>query len=328
MRQPDNVVGETLRIAFSSVNSGYPSYSRLHRLDVRNASGAVGTPILGLGTLTVTLPDNGLYIVEVRAINGQSTGWYAFQLDRLDDPAGADRMALDWELEGSIPARAGFAVYTLRAEAGSDAELNLACVNSGYPSYSPLLYAELLDAAGGQVAYVNGSGPTTFTFGATGVYTLFIAAHNWESTGWYTASLACRSWPFVPCDTVARSSNYASGVAGTNGVPTLTTSAPPVIGTSIDLQIGNCSGTTTTVLLLTGLSSAVDPFTGYSGNILVAQPTVTALYPVPPAGTTLTFAIPNSPLLRGLAVPAQTLVIDAGAPFGVALSRGLMVLLG
>lgn len=320
--------GDTLRVTFSSQNSGYPSYSYYHQLEVRQGTTVIGNAIAGLGTETVSLPSTGYYTLHVRAQNNQSTGWYGFKIDRVNDPIGADRMALDWNLEGSLTSVADFATYRIRAVAGSQAQLTFTSQNSGYPSYTYYHYAELLADDGTQVAVVQGDGSAPVTFTETGVYTLFVAARNWQSAGWYAAALECQSWPVVACDDVAHSSNYGEGLAGTNGVPTLTTAAPPQVGALLDVQVGNSAGQTTTALLLIGLSSANDPLAGYGGTILVANPSLTVLSGMPSSGSSLQFPLPNDSLLLGLGFAAQSLVVDAGAANGFAFSRGLLVLLG
>ncbi len=320
--------GDTLRVVFSSQNSGYPSYSYYHQLELRQGTTVIGNVIAGLGTETVTLPNTGYYTLHVRAQNNQSTGWYGFKLDRVNDPVGADRMALDWNLEGSLTSAADFAVYQIRAVAGSQAQLTFTSENSGYPSYNYYHYAELLGDDGTQIAAVQGNGAAPITFTETGVYTLFVAAQNWQSTGWYAAALECQSWPVTACDDAAHSSNFGAGLAGTNGVPSLTTAAPPQLGAMLDVNVGSSATQPTTALLLIGLSSANDPLAGYGGTVLVANPTLHVLSGVAPSGSTLQFPIPNDALLLGLGFAAQSLVVDAGAVNGFAFSPGLLVLLG
>src|SRR5262249_32960662 len=68
---------------------------------------------------------------------------------------------------------------------------------------------------------------------------------------------------------VAGWSNYGAGLAGTLGVPSLTASANPVLGTSFDLTVDNSRGQTTTAVMFIGMDKAKIKFRG--GMILVGN---------------------------------------------------------
>jgi hypothetical protein len=124
-------------------------------------------------------------------------------------------------------------------------------------------------------------------------------------------------------------SNYGAGFAGTNGIPSFTSSANPVLGTKITLAIGNSLGSDTAAFLIEGLNRAsvsfkqgtvlVDPFRDW---ILVLPLSISA------AGTSLDFDIPDDESLCGLHVDSQVLEIDPGAAQGVSFTPGLELLLG
>ena len=54
--------------------------------------------------------------------------------------------------------------------------------------------------------------------------------------------------------------NYGTGLAGQNGIPTLTVSAPPKFGANINVMASNSSGSSTQGLVVVGTSSASIPF--------------------------------------------------------------------
>lgn len=338
---------DILRVTFCSASSGYPSYVQ-HRLDMWDGTTNLGT-VQGSGPLTLTLPATNFFRITVRAQNGQWTGWYAFQVDRLNDPVGADRIAFAWNLNGrrsrgtngapvnlaGITRFAEFAVYTLHAEAGSSGTLALSAPDSGYPSYVTH-YAELLDPTGQRLVRVDGTQSAAVSFPTTDTYVLFVAAQNYTFTGWYRVSVGCQSWPLTMCDgtsaDTAFAGNYGAGTPGTNGVVPSLSATPPVLGGTFDIAIGNSYAQPAPALLLWGLSAnySTVPSLG-NAFLLVGGPSVLDLTPLPPAGTIRTIPLPDSPFLSGYGIAVQAVVADpavATAPYGAAFSRGLLVLLG
>ncbi len=120
----------------------------------------------------------------------------------------------------------------------------------------------------------------------------------------------------------AGSNNYGTGLTGKNGVPTLTASAPPVIGKSINLLASNSSGAPTSGLLVVGLKSVSIPFLG---GRLLADPVVLNNVPVPIGGLVLPVTIPN---VCGASVYVQVLQRDQAALAGVSMTPGLRLVLG
>jgi hypothetical protein len=343
--------GDLLRITFSSASSGYPSYVR-HTLEVLNNAASIGT-IQGEGVLTVQLPSTALYRITVHAQNSSWTGWYAFQVDRLNNPVGADRIAFNWNVNGhrcrnaggtsvnvvGISAAAQFAVYTLHAEAGNSAMLSLSASNSGFPSYTSL-YAELLDPTGTATSppLARADGVQSVAIGpfpATGIYTLFVAAQDRTYSGTYHVSLICQTLP--SCDGqapgTAYTANYGAGWPGSNqAVPSLT-ATQPVLGSMLGITIGNSYGQPAPALLLFGLSADYGPAPafGAGATVLVSGPAVLDLSPLAAGGTTLYYQIPADPFLAGIGVALQAVVADPNQPtppYGAAFSRGLLLLLG
>ncbi len=121
-------------------------------------------------------------------------------------------------------------------------------------------------------------------------------------------------------------SNYGAGWPGTNGVPTLALNAPPALGGSTSLAVGNSRGAATTGVLVMGFGQG-DFLLGLGGHLLVV-PTTSVALTIPPAGLALPAALPLNGALAGTAVELQLLEIDPGASQGVAFSRGLEAVLG
>jgi len=114
--------------------------------------------------------------------------------------------------------------------------------------------------------------------------------------------------------------NYAQGLAGTNGVPTLSPGTKPVLGSPIRVDLGNSSGGPTFGLVVVGLLPAEVPC---FGGTLVADPNGWFVpVSMDASGGALDAMIPSDPGVRGLSLFTQLLVLDAGAVRGVSMSRG------
>jgi parallel beta-helix repeat protein len=72
-----------------------------------------------------------------------------------------------------------------------------------------------------------------------------------------------------PSDCPASWRNYGAGWPGTAGIPAFASSADPVLGTTIDLDVGNSAGVDTVAVIFAGLSAASLP-TSWDGTLLVA----------------------------------------------------------
>jgi len=119
----------------------------------------------------------------------------------------------------------------------------------------------------------------------------------------------------------ATSTNYGQGHPGGNGVPSLTTSALPRLGTVPNLQLGNSAGQSTAALLLLGTSRAAIP-TPFGGTLLVL-PLLAETLPLPASGAALPLPIPDDATLCGVLLQLQHVVVDARASHGLAFSPGL-----
>jgi hypothetical protein len=126
------------------------------------------------------------------------------------------------------------------------------------------------------------------------------------------------------CD--ATWTNYGAGFPGTNGVPSFTSQADPVLGTAITLDLSNSYGNSTDGLVLIGYQEALVP-TNKGGNLLVV---IVFSIPVPigPGGLSIVGDLPDDDALCGFEIFAQALEIDPGAAHGVSFTAGLRLILG
>jgi hypothetical protein len=116
-------------------------------------------------------------------------------------------------------------------------------------------------------------------------------------------------------------SNYGTGFPGTLGVPALTASANPVVGTSFQIDIGNSLGGWTVALVLIGAGLSNAP-TNDGGTLLVDWNVIVPLA-MPPAGDAWFVDLPDDPTPCGIVAFLQVVEFDAGAQYGVSFSQGL-----
>ncbi len=126
--------------------------------------------------------------------------------------------------------------------------------------------------------------------------------------------------------TPASWNNYGVGFAGTNGVPTFTPSANPVLGAPLSLDIGNSSGTWTVALALLGTQSASIPTR--AGGTLLLIPALSVFLPLTPTGGSVNGTVPPDAALYGVSLFAQVLEIDSGAAYGMSFTAGLELIFG
>jgi Tol biopolymer transport system component len=120
--------------------------------------------------------------------------------------------------------------------------------------------------------------------------------------------------------------NYGAGFAGTNGVPSLTARADPVLGTSLTLDVENSLGAATPATLFLGFGRASIP-TAKGGTLLVDAFLFVPLA-LPAVDLPLSGSLPNDPTLVGLEVDLQAVEADPGAALGLSFTAGLELTLG
>jgi Tol biopolymer transport system component len=127
-------------------------------------------------------------------------------------------------------------------------------------------------------------------------------------------------------DPEAAWSNYGAGWPGTLGVPSLTLDRDPVMGTTVDLEIGNSAGFPAITFLYCGMDAISVP-TRLGGTLLVDPASLIVLFVYPP-GSSIACDLPLDLPLVGVSVFAQALQFDPGASRGISFSAGLEALLG
>jgi hypothetical protein len=120
--------------------------------------------------------------------------------------------------------------------------------------------------------------------------------------------------------------NYGAGHPGTSGVPSLTASAAPVLGTTPNVLIGNSAGAPTLGAIFFG-DTPISVVTPWGGTALVF-PLVSIGVVVPAAGAQVPLAIPNDPALCGFSLYMQGILVDGGASQSIAFTPGLVFVLG
>ena len=162
----------------------------------------------------------------------------------------------------------------------------------------------------------NGSGGTYLAIGASKRDGAGGGADN--GSAWLVELVDCppASW-----------SNYDNGTAGSICSPKLEPSAPPALGTTIQIRIDNCFSPTldTSSVLIVGTSTACIP--GLGGKLLV-NPLLVVSQPLQPGVTAVGFDIPCDPGLCGLSAYFQVVQLDFGVPPGVSWTPGLELMFG
>ena len=127
------------------------------------------------------------------------------------------------------------------------------------------------------------------------------------------------------CET-ATSTNYGTGFAGTNGVPSFTSQADPVLGSTVTLDLANSYGNSTAGLVLVGYQETLVS-TNKGGDLLLV-PAFTFLVTLAPGGISIAGALPADDALCGFEVFVQALELDPGAAKGMSFTAGLKLVLG
>jgi hypothetical protein len=121
--------------------------------------------------------------------------------------------------------------------------------------------------------------------------------------------------------------NYGTGWPGANGVPSLELDAAPILGRTVNILLGNASGSTAVAGLLFG-NEQTSTATALGGTLLTNLLVPLAVPPLSVGGGSTPLAVPNDGSLCGAVVYVQLLHQDAAASAGVAFSRGLRIAVG
>jgi Tol biopolymer transport system component len=128
------------------------------------------------------------------------------------------------------------------------------------------------------------------------------------------------------CAVDAAWSNYGDGLSGTNGVPALTSSVVPVLGTSVTVDLANSYGHWTYALLFEGVERA-SIHSGLGGDLLLI-PSFTTVVGLPPWGASYFADLPTNGVFCGMTIDIQAIENDPGAVKGASFTEGLELLLG
>jgi uncharacterized repeat protein (TIGR03803 family) len=119
--------------------------------------------------------------------------------------------------------------------------------------------------------------------------------------------------------------NYGSGLAGTLGVPEFT-STEPVLGSTLQMTIGNSRGVKTSGTLLAGTTQTSIPIKG--GEILVGNVFLYLPVSIAVPNVELDATVPSDPAYAGVALELQVIEADPGAVKGLSFTPGLELVLG
>jgi Tol biopolymer transport system component len=131
---------------------------------------------------------------------------------------------------------------------------------------------------------------------------------------------------FIHLDcSVATSTNYGAGVAGTFGVPSLTSDLP-VLGATLNVSCENSLHAPTVGILFLGFQRA-QLHTHFGGDLLLL-PALCVPITFSFGLDTFTGTLPDDDLLCGVLVDLQVVEADPGAVKGVSFTEGLEIVLG
>lgn len=143
---------------------------------------------------------------------------------------------------------------------------------------------------------------------------------------WFT-----ETWEYS-AGTSAAYAVFGSGCAGTNGVPSNSASALPVLGSTLTIDIGNLPAPETMVMVLGvgTVTPSVDlGFLGAPGCPAHVTPDFLQLITGSAGSASFSLAVPNNPALTGYELHSQAIVVDAAAnAFGGVVSDAATATVG
>jgi hypothetical protein len=142
----------------------------------------------------------------------------------------------------------------------------------------------------------------------------------------YNFSQANVTYSAYTVNCVATWNSYGEGTSGTLGVPALTLSSNPVLGSATTLDFLSSNPNPSNAFLGIGAAPAAVA-TPFAGTLLVDLPTIIPL-PLLPGLTQLPIGLPTDPALCATALYLQFVQEDPGAFAGVAFSAGLEAVFG
>lgn len=131
---------------------------------------------------------------------------------------------------------------------------------------------------------------------------------------------------FDACGSLPSFANYGDGNPGALGVPSLTLSDLPSLGSQIDLLMGNSTGQPTHACFLWGYQS-ISVQTSWGFQLLVVPRKLVPVF-LAPGTTPFPFQISRTLETCGSRVYFQLGMLDSAAPGGIATSQGLEMVVG
>ncbi len=139
------------------------------------------------------------------------------------------------------------------------------------------------------------------------------------------ASNAGASWVVSSSDFLTAVGFYGSAFPGTLGEPDISISGSPSIGANVSILLESSAPAIVPAVLAAGFAPLALSF--YGGTLLV-DPHLTLQLNLAPGSSALPIMLPDETQFLGLNIYLQLWQVDAGAPHGVALSRGMHLVLG
>lgn len=253
---------------------------------------------LEIGRITVLDGSNGFYLYSK---NGNDAG------DRL-----GSSVAVTPDMDGDgkpevIAGAPGFAPDSDLGYAATFSSTTLAQWDTYSFSYGPSDRYCGVQVAGGDV---NGDGIGDVMVSSPG--------YGWGQTDAGAAKL----WLGAP----AKWSHFGSGLAGSNGTPTLTVLTPPALGTTCDVWLSSSAPSTALAVVFLGFAP-LDVPTSKLGHLLV-DPIATLTFALPTSGLALSGDIPLDDAFANVDVFVQAWLTDPGAAKKIAFTDGLQLHLG
>jgi hypothetical protein len=150
---------------------------------------------------------------------------------------------------------------------------------------------------------------------------------SFKTLEWYLDDIAPLSG--AGCSSKAIWGTFGQGWKGTLGIPAVSLSAPPKLGTTISIQSSNSLGRLTHGCLIIGASSATKK-TPFGGTLFVdmGKPYVPIAFTIPSKLGKYSLLVPNKIELCGFFLYGQIIQNDPGASHGISFTKGFNMRLG
>lgn len=121
--------------------------------------------------------------------------------------------------------------------------------------------------------------------------------------------------------------SFGDGWPGTNGIPDFGLDALPIVGTTVNILVGNSSDSPAPTCLIWGFQEMVTQ-TQFGGTLWVEMLNEMQLHAVPVSGQEVPWEIGTDTALCGIEYYGQLVQLDPGASAGISFSRAIRALIG